>query len=189
MIAPVLSIISVVFLLPNVDVRWVKRASETIDVAFVDGDSDVRECITGGLKTRTRYDIKVCRRRVGWLDSCSERRREVRTLRFDPIGETYKVEVDVQNDGVAPEITSEPSFEKAFQHISTIPSVALDSIAGEEEVLVDNSRAFVSVRVVRDCQGEYNATLARISRFITLGLLDIGRYDSGWLDFRLRDEG
>ncbi len=41
-----------------------------------------------------------------------------------------------------------------------------------------------------ECKGGYNRTVARISSFLTMGLVRLSGFDTGWVDFKLeRPEG
>ncbi|MBN8550577.1 MAG: hypothetical protein J0M12_14775, partial [Deltaproteobacteria bacterium] len=69
--------------------------------------------------------------------------------------------------------------------VTTLTSPPLSSLGFNSSDFPQNRSPFLGVRVIADCKGDYNETIAKISNFLTLGLVDVGSFDSGWVAFSL----
>ena len=71
---------------------------------------------------------------------------------------------------------------EAFGRIFKLPLIFL--ARGDQDYL-GSGASYVSIRVSSECRGDFNKTLARISSVLTLGLVRLSGFDTGWLDFKL----
>lgn len=170
---------------PELRVNWFDKSESSLKVS-VTGTSDIlRECIESGLEIRYKYYAKLCRKRNYWADSCSAEQIETHAIQFDPISENYRVTVDIRDDNREPLVNHRPTLEEALTALSSIDAMPLESFDNFKDGVIGSGREFISVRVVSDCKGEYNKALARISYFLTFGLMRISGFSTGWVDFNL----
>lgn len=167
---------------PDIRVNWNGNTRESLAIS-VDAYADIFEqCLKNGLDVRYRYKFMLCHRRDFWVDSCEDELEEVRSMHFDPISQEYEIMVDRYRDDVRPKVSQVADSEKAWELLSKIDSLTLTELGKKN---TDLSRTFLSVKVHSDCKGEYNQTLARLSYLLSLGLLRVDGYNSGWVDFNL----
>jgi hypothetical protein len=177
-----------VFALPDPLVSWTNAEHDAVKVEVAPSDELVSQCLDAGLEVRVRYEMRVCRRRVMWADSCEERRVQIHTVQYDPIREGYRVSADRLGDTSAPKVNLVAERFAALSLVFRIPELRLQDIGFSIEQFPMRKAPFFGVRALADCKGDYNETLARISSFLTLGLIDFGSSDSGWVDFRILAE-
>ena len=167
-------------LAPGVNVNWSPGQSVTVQVQGL--KDEIAACTQNGLEARLRFDVQVCSRRSLWLDHCSETHKARHGLLFDPITETYQLNFDRLYDQEGPRAISETSLDRAVEKLSVLREVAVSELDQQWE---GRRRPYLHVRVRSDCKGEYNETIDRISSFVTLGLISMSGYDSGWQSFDL----
>lgn len=182
----VLILIALMLAPPEVRVNWIRGEQRDALHVSVDGDQSVlKECAKSGLEARVRYEMRLCHRRRFWWDDCGPERREVKAAQFDAINEAFKVVVDRFGDGSGPATTTAPTIEEALLAITSIKSVPMASLKSSAENGEAARDAYVSLRVLSECRGEYSQTLQRISYFVSLGILRTNGFDSGWIAFEL----
>ncbi|RMG43397.1 MAG: DUF4390 domain-containing protein [Candidatus Dadabacteria bacterium] len=177
-----------IFAFPSVDVRWGDSTSENINILTAGKADWIPRCLNSGMEVRYRFEAQLCRRRSAWFDSCLGKRVETHRLSFDPITGSYRLVSDRLHDAVPPEEKTLKSYQEALQETGAVRSMPLAFLAAGHNKYLSARRAYVNVRVLVDCKGRYNETLAKISRVITLGLLRPNEYDSGWESFMLKAE-
>lgn len=170
---------------PDVVLRWATQKLPVVDVEVRGEDPGREPCLSGGLELRYRFEVRLCSRRRGWFDNCGSARIFTRSLSFDPVKESYRLETDAWSDDRAPVITNVSTLTDAVKAIAVVPDVSLDGISGEGHDVKDVEGEYLDIRVVSECKGEYSQTLSRISSFLTLGLLQVSGFDTGWNEFSL----
>ena len=160
---------------------------ESVIIRLADIAESYEQCLNGGLEIRYRFEFQLCRHRSAWFDSCEEVRRAINRVQYDPITSNYTVKQDVHRDGKDPDQRSIRQREKALRLAGELPPLDLSFIARGENDYLYEADSYLSVRLQINCEGAFNKTLARISQFLTLGLVETLEYDSGWQDVYLRD--
>lgn len=159
----------------------------SLKVIYPGRDAVIEQCVKGGLEVRFRFEVRLCKRRSLWWSACKEPITETHFVRFDPITENYQVVFDRLGDKAPPITSNVSTLREALQELSTIQSMPLLNLAHGDHEFASSPKAYVSARVISHCKGEFNETVARISDFLTLGLLDVGMSDTGWSDSPLDD--
>lgn len=180
-------ILPVLFSFPEPTVRWQGGGREALEVQVKDSHELISQCIKSGLTLRYRFETQLCRRRSLWYDTCNSELVQIHKLSFEPVSESYTIVSDKLGDQDNPVTTTYESFLEAVKDLSMVQEIKLDELARGDQKLLSHQRAYANVRVVVDCKGEYNETLNSLSQILTLGIVDIGSYDSGWISYRLRD--
>ncbi|RIL03893.1 MAG: hypothetical protein DCC75_12810 [Proteobacteria bacterium] len=174
----------IILLPPQVQLDWADAKFDQLKVSVSNYDQAMQQCIKSGMELRNRFEMRWCKRRRFWLDNCADLRVEVRSLKFDPISESYRVITDRIGDELEPSSVSLDTPEEALKRISIIEDLTLDFLSAGAQGR-QQGRSYVGMRLLTDCRGEYNETLARISYFLSLGAIKSAGYDSGWIDFEL----
>lgn len=184
LIAGVLSILAI----PELSLKWSDPSHRAVDIVVSDENRNVNECLDLGLTVRYRVELQLCRDLSGWFSSCREVQTVVRTLERDPISENYRFIEDTLGDESDPEQTSYLLRDAAITRLRLIDQRSLQSLGGPRELQKGDQPLFLQVRLLADCKGEYNRTLARISYFLTLGLVRIHEENTGTIPFKLAVE-
>lgn len=159
-----------------------KFGSLTVEV--VGSNESFRECLASGLELQYRVRARLCRRRTGWFDSCADPIEEVTTLQINLVSGTARVVRDRLGDKTTPRTSFKGSEEAGLAGARMTEPFSLVALAGEDQSLLTSSRTFLDVRVNVVCKGE-QALLRDLAEDITLGLLELKGYDSGWQEFVL----
>lgn len=170
---------------PDMSVKWSSPANDAISVAVDRGDPRVEECLSAGLQVRYRYDFQICRRRTGWFSACKDVRSIVSTLEYDPISENYKLVSDRLYDSVEPETTRYLSIAEALGALVSLKGIPLQALGGHNEMSRARKPLSVWAKLDTGCRGEYNQTIARISYFLSLGLVKLSEHSTGWVEYSL----
>lgn len=184
---PGASLIALVTLLlgaPVVTLKWASATQEAVRVELAQHDELLEKCARGGIEVRFRYQVRVCRRRSMWLDSCGDELELIRSLKLDPISQLYRVTSDQIGDKLPAKALMVGTLEEALARVSTLERIELAQLDRGDRAL-SRPRGYLSVRTVSDCKGEYNKIAVGISTVLTLGLIEVGSFDTGWVDFNL----
>ena len=182
----ILFLLPLVFAFPSLELSFEDESQGLLAVQVVGRQQEfLEQCVSNGLEVRYRYHFELCKRRGYWFDGCLKGRREIHRLNFDPISETYKITVDRHRDGADPSSQVFDSLDAAVSEMSRVKSLPVDFLSHGDVGYLTGKNAYLSVRVESRCRGDYNKTLARISYFLSLGLVEIPGFDSGWVDFTL----
>jgi len=182
---------NIVFLLPIFfafpDLSVDRRASkiESFTVRAAGEDSLLDDCLKSGLEASYRYEVSLCRPRLFWAPTCYDERVETHAVSMDPISETYKFTWDRLGDSIGPESVSMTDIDlikKAMRHSR---SMSTRYLTDGKKTVIEHPKAFLNVRFISECRGEYNKTLSKISYYLTLGLVKVSGTDSGWNRFAL----
>ena len=168
---------------PDPKVNWAEQ-DKSVNVEVAGREELLNRCIESGLEVRYRFDLKFCRRRSIWFDKCKSTITEIHSMQFDPISESYKVATDRHGDNDAPISFSVSSAAEALTDASSLQKFPVAVLLKGRE-LPDNGDNYIGVRVVADCKGGLDSSLLDLSYFLTLGLVKVDRFDSGWIAFRL----
>lgn len=181
----VIAFLPLVFAFPDLQVNWSGGEHSAVRVVAEGKEGTIDQCIESGLEVRYRYELRLCRRRTLWADYCKDSRITIHAVQYDPISESYKVAMDTLSDGYPPKVVTFLVLEDALRAVTTLSSPPLKDMGYNSDAFPSRRDPYIGVRVITDCKGDYNETMARISNFLTLGLLEIGSFDSGWSDFSL----
>lgn len=184
MLPPLIAWVQIMMLSLQPVVNWV--GSDAVRIVAQGREELLNRCMESGIEVRYRFDMRYCRRRSGWFDSCSDQRSEIHILQFDPISEIYRVTVDRHGDEQGPIQHTYASSDEAYSVLTEIPAVPLQFVARDEAVSSDANH-YVGVKVVADCKDSFGSSMLDISYLITFGLVKINRFDSGWIAFNLGD--
>lgn len=168
-----------------VDVRWTTIAQDAVNIVALHRGAEVLECLEDSLKAKLRFEVRVCRRRSGWVDFCEESRNELHTVTYDEVTESYRVVSDRLNDEQEPialEISSRP---EAVRLVTSLENLPLSFLTREEPDMLGHSGAYLQVRTVFTCRGNSVRPFTHISRILTFGLLNNVEDRSDWHDFAL----
>lgn len=180
-------LLPLVFAVPALVVEHGQTDPKFVDIRIEGLAESYEQCLESGLEVRYRYELQLCKRRANWFDWCGPTRLATRRIAYDPISESYTVYEDLHDDGNEPTARNLRSLQEVLSIASVVRGVSLEHIAAGAVDNLKTGRAYVSVRLSTDCHGSYNKTLARISGVLTLGMVEYGGFDSGWVDFSLKD--
>lgn len=185
MIGGWLGIIFILSGFPQVQVNWDTSDRTAIDIVVPGVDKILPTCLQSGLELRYRFEVQVCKRRPLWFDSCGPTRIKRHSLEYDPITQSYRLTSDWLGDRAGPITETFTTLNEASAAFQAAREVTLEFLADHSAELMNSRRLYLSVRIHSGCKGGYNETLARISSFLSLGLVRISGFDTGWLDFRV----
>ncbi len=180
----ILFLLHFVFAAPTLAVQWA-HGGDSVNVNFSTDDDSLVQCMKSGLEVRYRYDIKVCARQSLWFDDCTERYREIRTLRYDPVGDSYELISDVYSDDKRPSTVFIASAEEAQRALTQIKDLRLAKVAPEVPDLLQERKVYLSLRARGFCQEDARSLTTQIPYYLTFGMLRFTGSDSGWMDFSL----
>lgn len=163
-------------------VNWV--GNDSIKIVAAGQEELLNRCMESGLEVRYRFDMRFCRRRTGWFDWCGDQRSQIHILQYDPISESFKVTTDRHGDEEKPRQVIYNSLEEANNELTHIPSIPLSFIARDQDYL-NQKNSYIGVKIVADCKDSFGSSILDISYILTLGLVKINRFDSGWIAFNL----
>lgn len=174
----------VVVVLGDVRMYWgeTARQSVTLDASSVSVDG-VERCVDSGREARFRFEMRGCRRRVGWFDSCGKESIWTKTVQYDPITESFKLVTDMLDDDGDPVSVGIPNRQEAFRKVTLLEAIPLGSLTVGGKPIPDASRGYFAARVIFQCKGLVSRTWSRLSTALTFGLVDVGFTDTGWRDF------
>jgi hypothetical protein len=176
---------ALIFVSAMLQVRWTTPLQTSLTIEAFDREDQVVECLESTLQARIRFEVRVCRRRSGWLDHCEDARTELHTAEFDEVTESYRVVSDRLGDEAEAIAVGLPTRTEAVKAIRTLDNFPLAFLIRDEREILSNSKAYLQIRTIFTCRGGNNRTLAHLSRILTLGLLNTVEDRSDWSDFSL----
>lgn len=185
LLSKILAFLPLLFAFPNPNVNWSGGELKAVRITADGKEKVINQCISSGLEVRYRYELRVCRHRILWADYCTDEKVVVRSLNFDPISESYRVVIDKLGDREPAKVTTATTLDAALGAVTAFTSPPLLEMGFNSRDFPANRDPYLNVRVIADCKGDYNETLAQISNFLTLGLVEVGTFDSGWVAFSL----
>lgn len=181
----VLSRVSLLAVLSLIDVRWSTRAQESVRISAPERNEDVQECLVNSLQAKLRFEVRLCRKRSGWMDYCKDSRSELHTVTYDEVTESYRFVSDRLNDGQDPIAIEVPDRKDAIQFATTIEALPIQFLTHSDSDMGQHPGAYLQIRTIFKCRGNSSRPFAHISRFLTFGLLNIVEDRSEWRDFIL----
>ncbi len=182
----VFALLPLLFAAPEIKVDLAGSAAQQIDVRVTGKDGLLEDCVKSGLSFRYDFQVRICKRRPMWFDTCPEERVEKHALSYDPISGNYRLVIDRFGDDKQPFSKNFSSSAAAARRFSLVRNLPLLFVARGKTRYLHSNRSYLSVRVVSECRGEYNKTVAAISSFLTLGMYRVSGFDTGWVDFKLQ---
>jgi hypothetical protein len=164
-------------------VHWVDSSMTSVTIRATGVEGEMDECLEAGREAKLRFEMRLCRKRSSWLDSCAEERTQHHSVSFDSITESYKVLTDRLGDDLDPVSVEVPSRTDAISAAVTAKSLPLSFLARDERDLLNHDRAYLQARAVFACKGSVNRTVAQLSQILTFGIVNVVESDSGWMDF------
>jgi len=180
-----LLMLPLVFAAPQGRVSWSDASRKELRIRVEGKDELLGKCLKGGLEMEYEFEVQLCRRRAAWFDACAERLRDRHRLSLEPISGSYHFVSDRFGDEIGPQTHIISAQEEAVMALSEMNPVTLEYLAQADPKLMYSQNSYLRVRVQSHCRGDYNRTWARISSFLTLGLVRISGFDTGWMDFKL----
>ena len=174
---------------PFITGHWSSSERDSVAIRVPGLKESVEECLLSGRQARIRFELRLCRKRVGWFDHCESPRSELHTVEFDGITETYRIVSDRFGDIDAATAVGVASREEAIREALKSDKLPLAFLARDESTLVGHSGAYLSARSVFRCKGSSSRTFAHLSRFLTLGVLNVVESRSDWHEFALFPNG
>ncbi len=172
---------------PKVLVNWSKkRSTKKIDINLFGNDELINQCLNSGFVHQYRYELELCRRRTAWFDSCEDVRKEIHQLEFDSVSDSYKFITDRLRDKKEPIELQLQEKEEALNAMRSVKKYPLKSL-NSKFPKPDISKYYLSVRVMADCKGDRSDITKGISKVLSLGLVRVQGFNTGWLDFNLGD--
>lgn len=168
-----------------VDVRWSTPSQHGITIEAPSREAEVIACLESSQQARLRFEVRVCRRRSGWLDYCEESRGALHTAQYDEVLESYRVVSDRFGDDLEPTAVGIPSRTEAVRTTRTLVNLPLSFLVRDEPEILNNPNAYLQIRTVFICRGGSSRTLAHLSRVLTLGIINNVEDRSDWQDFTL----
>jgi hypothetical protein len=102
----IIAFFPLMFAFPDLRVNWSGGQLNAVRVVAEGKDEVMEQCVKSGLEVRYRYELRICKRRFLWADSCNDPKVEVHSLQYDPISESYRVMVDKIGDNEAAKTTT-----------------------------------------------------------------------------------
>lgn len=195
----IFALIHLIFAVPQPVVNWASSVKDTINISSEGNEPLLDKCLEAGIEVRYRFQMRYCRRGSFWFDQCQDQWDEIKTIKYDPIKESYLVQSDRIGDEIKPSQALFSSKEEAIKMLSTIENADIDKISrGEyseyksklsnknnQDDQEDLPRTYIGIKIVSDCKGSVGSTMLDISYYLTFGLVKVSRFDSGWVAFYL----
>ncbi len=180
-IIPVLLLTSALQL-ASLRINLLATDNEKIRLLLASEERVINTCLSSGLELQFKYEVRACKRRYTWFDKCGSSSVINKVLLFNPINETYRLVSD--SDGVVSTQTFS-NRKEALSDALQVEDLALLQIAGGRKDLINSRRSYLSARVECTCKGRYSKTLSELSYYLTLGLVSLGGFETGWINFAL----
>ncbi len=174
-----------IFVVGAIDVRWTTPQQTTLRIEAPDRDQQIIECLESSMQARIRFQVRLCRKRSGWLDHCEEERSEFRSAQFDEVTESYRVVSDRLGDDAEAVAVGVPTRTEAVTLVRTLNDLPLAFLLREEPEIVAHPGSYLQVRTIFVCRGGGSRPFAHLSRILTLGLVNAVEDRSEWRDFPL----
>jgi hypothetical protein len=170
----------------SLSVHWSSRERQAVTLRALDLEERLLECLESSRQAKVRFEMQLCRKRVGWFDACSDTHPLVQTIEFDAITESYKIVTDRWRDEEEPITVGIPARAEALRTVSSIEGVLVSELAEGDIKLMASDQAYIRARTVYSCRGGTSRTLAGLSQILTFGLLNVVESDSPWIDFDMQ---
>lgn len=162
---------------------WGEPARQTVTLDAGTFSESASRCLESGREARFRFELRGCRRRVGWFDTCGGDYVWTKGLQYDPITESYRLSTDRLNDEGDPVSVGIANREEALRRIVLLDSIPVKTLQVGGAAVTETRRGYFGARVIYECKGLVSRTWARLTMALTLGLVEVGSTDTGWKDF------
>jgi hypothetical protein len=169
-----------------VQLLWKTQNHNEINIVAPERAEAIRECLESELKARLRFEVRLCRRRSGWVDHCEDSRSQLHTATYDQVTETYRVTTDRFDDESEPTAVGVPSRDEAIRLVTTLEGFPIRFLVREESDILDHSRAYLQARTIFNCRGNSSRPFTHLSRILTLGLHNNVEDRDEWENFNLK---
>lgn len=161
---------------------WTDSSRAMLRVELVGMKEDFSQCVDSGFEVRVRFDLELCRKRSFWYDSCYDTITSQKIVRYDPVGEQYQLSFDLFGDSDEPMVTQYKDVSGAVIEATKIARVKMLSLSKGRDVERDNH--YLKVKIIGECRG-FQENMAQVSKLLSLGVVQVHRYNSGWMSFPL----
>lgn len=161
-----------VFAEPELLVNWQSPKQKIIELKLTGEDPDLDKCLNNGLEIRYRYEAKLCNK------TCAKKLVETRFLSWDPISKSYRIEMDRHRDNQNPEVRVLSEKSEALKILMLVKDI-------NYSFWEPKSGNILRARAFSECHGEYSSTLKTLSYYLSLGLIRLGGFNTGWNDYHL----
>lgn len=168
---------------PELILHGTKENPQIINLEVKGKDSLVNECIDNGQEIRYRFELKVCEN-SSFFGSCSPPMVQTRFLSWTPISNAYQLISDLHRDHKLPEGLTFADREEALTALRTIKDLDL----GFFKEYQANGDTYLQARAFSECRGEYSKTIAELSYYLSLGLIRLSGFNTGWTNFELNNK-
>lgn len=166
----------------QITVTWQDKKSAILMISYDEDSSEVKECIDTGFVFEQRFLMRACEDSYdSWFSNCQRERKKIHKIAKDPIRKEYLVITDLHGDTPGPDRNSFKTLTEALEYFKVARDIPLEHIQLDEF-----NKTSLAVRIISSCKGEYSETLAQLSYLFTLGIIDLGGEDTGWIDFDLK---
>ncbi len=177
----ILLAITLLFAPPTLTLNWNSSERTDLKVQVAGEDEFIQRCAKSGLTVRYRYLVRLCRDRSLWFDACSEERMIIKSMRYDPITESYHLTTDLIGDGEDASTDTATALTEAFSYLNRLDRFPLSLVGAEPPY----GGSYITVEMSAGCKSEYSETFAKLSSVLSLGMVTSGVIDSGRITFRL----
>jgi hypothetical protein len=167
-------------------VSWTDGSQAAVSIKAEGLRPAIEECLDSGREAKVRMQMRLCRKRTSWFDSCATERSEHHSINYDIITESYRVISDRHGDESNPVVVGVPDRRQAVDATIAADKVDLEFLARGDAELASQEQSYLQARTVLLCKGSVNRTFAQLSQIVTLGLVNVKEEDSGWLDFPIK---
>ncbi len=167
-------------------VYWSDREGGNFQILFSADLDELRSCLESGFEARYRIDMKLCKRRENWFDSCRDSRPVIHRVQYEAISKSFTLWKDTHGDRAQPRSETFRSLEELEVALLRTDPISLSLLARGDQGLANHRRAYLSLFLESSCHGSFNQSLAELSYVLTFGMLNIGSERSGWKDVTLR---
>ncbi len=143
-------------------------------------DEAMVRCVEAGLELQFQFETELCRKRSFWFDSCGGERKEIASLRYEPVSDVFIVRRDRFGDGLEGTVARFMSAEDGLNEASVSNPFLYTTLAHNKEKLLSSERRYLRARAVVACKEERDRTLDRVTEGLTFGLVKRDGFDSGW---------
>lgn len=172
-----------IFLSPELQINWLNEARPAVEFNLIGEDKLFDKCLSRGQEIRYRFEFKLCKKR-SLFDDCSKEFVETHFLSWSPISNSYSMVVDRHRDQKLPQGIQYHTKQEAELAMRKISKLDILNLFNLNEV---SQKHYVHARAFSECRGEYNHTLVELSYYLTLGLVRLSGFNTGWYDYELHD--
>jgi hypothetical protein len=165
--------------------NWNDSEHSVLRVNVPGREQAIRECVDSGFQVRFRFYLELCRARTFWFDKCYPVMTSQKTLSFDAIGDQYRLNFDIFDDQQEPQDFQLSSREDAIEEVARVAQIKLIALSTDGKISTNKGK--INLRIKSDCRSALKENLSQVSSLLSLGIIQVHRYDSGWISFPITD--